>query len=335
MPKIKGGYYLKARKIQESEIAHLPPHYREIWDWFLMKANHQNCNIYGKTIKRGQLHCTIGDVREGLHWRVGYRKERYSQAACENAMKWFAKAEMITKTKTGWGIIVTICNYDFYQNPKNYDYRADIHEIEAEKDTHFKPADTRGASQQTPAISSCRTENDQNTHFKPADTRGASQQTPAISSCRTESRSGNRTGKPHKPLQEKGLSGMENPTITEPKAEAVTESVPNEIQECKELKKEELKVLFVRFWQIYPNRKGKEPALKKWLKLKITEELFDKIIQAVKNQIKWRANALRGEFRPEWPNPTTWLNQKRWEDELENESEGERDYSDIPEHLQR
>ena len=37
--KIQGGYYIKARKIQESEIAHAPPHVREIWDWLLWDAN--------------------------------------------------------------------------------------------------------------------------------------------------------------------------------------------------------------------------------------------------------------------------------------------------------
>ena len=95
------------------------------------------------------------------------------------------------------------------------------------------------------------------------------------------------------------------------------------------------KELFERFWEIYPNGKGKKPAWEKWLKLKITEELFETIMQAVKNQIKWRVSAIKGEFRPEWPNPKTWLHQKRWEDELANESEIERNYDDIPEHIQR
>ncbi|RJO62612.1 MAG: hypothetical protein C4542_02910 [Dehalococcoidia bacterium] len=123
--KIVGGYYIKARRIQESEIAHQPPHYREVWDWLIANANHAPRNIYGKTIQRGQLHCTIDDIREGLHWHVGYRKQTYKKHDCENAMKWLTKAEMITTTRTGRGAIITVLNYDTYQNPKNYDNRID------------------------------------------------------------------------------------------------------------------------------------------------------------------------------------------------------------------
>ena len=40
---------MKARCIQEAEIAKAPPHIREIWDWLLMQASHQDC----KVLKRG------------------------------------------------------------------------------------------------------------------------------------------------------------------------------------------------------------------------------------------------------------------------------------------
>jgi hypothetical protein len=114
---IKGGYYMKARKIQESEIAHAPPHVREIWDFFLCTASHSN----GKSLERGQLLTSYEDIREALHWMVGWRKMRYSKWDCEKALKWLKKATMITTQKTTKGMIVTICNYRLYQNPKNYE----------------------------------------------------------------------------------------------------------------------------------------------------------------------------------------------------------------------
>jgi hypothetical protein len=120
---ISGGYYIKARCIGDSEIAHQPPHYRELWDWLLANANHTDRKIYGKTIHRGQLHCTIDEIREGLHWHIGYRKQTYKKHDCENAMKWLTRAEMVTTAKTGRGTIITICNYDYYQNPDNYGNR--------------------------------------------------------------------------------------------------------------------------------------------------------------------------------------------------------------------
>jgi len=121
LAKIDGGYYIKARCVQESEIATAPPHVREIWDWFLMKANHAPLKRYGHVCDRGQLLCTYSDIQEGLHWMVGWRKETYSKHACETTMKYLKKREMVTTRKTTKGMIVTICNYEYFQNPKNYE----------------------------------------------------------------------------------------------------------------------------------------------------------------------------------------------------------------------
>lgn len=114
---IKGGYYIKARCIQESEIAHAPPHAREIWDWILLQANHKDT----ATCKRGQCIRTYKDIQEGLSWFIGYRKMKYKKHQCENALKWLRKATMITTTKTTRGIVITVCNYDKFQDPKNYE----------------------------------------------------------------------------------------------------------------------------------------------------------------------------------------------------------------------
>ena len=121
MPIIKGGYYIKARKIQESDISKKPPHVREIWDWLIMNANHSDNRYNGFTIKRGQLFRTYKDIREGLCWYVGYRKEMYSENHTKKAMKALREAGMIATTKALGGVLITILNYDKYQNPKNYE----------------------------------------------------------------------------------------------------------------------------------------------------------------------------------------------------------------------
>ncbi len=121
MSKIKGGYYIKARCIQESVIQHAPPHFREIWDWLLKEANHQD-NKYGKfTVKRGQCFRSYKDIRDGLSWNVGYRKERYSENQTKKAMKFLRENLMIDTAKELGGVLITICNYEHYQNPKNYE----------------------------------------------------------------------------------------------------------------------------------------------------------------------------------------------------------------------
>lgn len=114
---IKGGYYIKARKIQNSAISKSPPHVREIWDWILKEANHKDNSV----CKRGQCIRTYNDIREGLAWYIGWRKMMYSKWQCEIAMKWLKKATMLTTQKTTRGILITVLKYDLYQDPKNYE----------------------------------------------------------------------------------------------------------------------------------------------------------------------------------------------------------------------
>ena len=121
MSKIDGGYYMKARCIQDSEISIMPPYVREIWDWLLKEANHSDNKSNGATIKRGQLVRTFKDIQEGLKWFVGWRKMTYKKWHCENATKLLMKADMITTVKTTRGMLITICNYSLYQDPKNYE----------------------------------------------------------------------------------------------------------------------------------------------------------------------------------------------------------------------
>lgn len=121
MGKIKGGYYLKARCIQNSWIATAPPYVREIWDWLLKEANHSDGKSGNHIIKRGQLFRSYQDIRDGLKWTIGYRTCRYNENQTKKAMKALRKELMITTMKELGGVLITICNYDFYQHPKNYD----------------------------------------------------------------------------------------------------------------------------------------------------------------------------------------------------------------------
>lgn len=71
---------------------------------------------------------------------------------------------------------------------------------------------------------------------------------------------------------------------------------------------------FSQFWAAYPRKVGKQTAKKAWSRLNPDGELTKVILQAVRTQKgsrQWREN--NGQFIP---NPATWLNQGRWEDEL-------------------
>lgn len=120
---IQGGFYLKARCIQEAAIRHAPPHVREIWDWLLLKAMYRD----GKELDKGQVLTSYQEIRDGLSWKVGYRTERYSKWDCEKAMKWLTKEQMVTTAKTTRGLIITICKYCYYQDFKNYESHTEGH----------------------------------------------------------------------------------------------------------------------------------------------------------------------------------------------------------------
>jgi hypothetical protein len=80
---------------------------------------------------------------------------------------------------------------------------------------------------------------------------------------------------------------------------------------------------FETFWQSYPNKVGKGEAVKAWQSARKSGLLppADKLIEILGEQISSREhNASVGVFVPPWPNPSTWLNQRRWEDEVKQAS---------------
>ena len=75
---------------------------------------------------------------------------------------------------------------------------------------------------------------------------------------------------------------------------------------------------FDAFWSAYPKKVGKGAAEKSFSKL--SPSLLPQMLSAIDTQKKsdqWAKD--NGQFIP---NPTTWLNQRRWEDEVQTKSSG-------------
>lgn len=71
---------------------------------------------------------------------------------------------------------------------------------------------------------------------------------------------------------------------------------------------------FAEFWAAYPKKVGKKAAQTAWNRLKPDAALFESIMQAVsvaKTSEQWVREG--GRYIP---NPSTWINQGRWDDEL-------------------
>jgi len=81
-----------------------------------------------------------------------------------------------------------------------------------------------------------------------------------------------------------------------------------------------VKKRFDLFWTAYPNKTGKGAAEKSWKKLRPTKELFSQIMEALQKAV--RCEQWLKENGRYIPNPATWLNQRRWEDEYPTHDTG-------------
>jgi hypothetical protein len=71
--------------------------------------------------------------------------------------------------------------------------------------------------------------------------------------------------------------------------------------------------MFTQFWTLYPRKVGKRVAQKSWQRLTAQEQ--SDVLEALPNHIKyWKLKNTETDFIP---HPATWINQGRWEDELD------------------
>ena len=81
----------------------------------------------------------------------------------------------------------------------------------------------------------------------------------------------------------------------------------------------DLEEFFGLFWQAYPKKVGKGYAFDCFKKIRVSRSLLDTMLEAIAKQKKsdmWKRD--KGQYIP---NPSTWLNQKRWEDDLDGETD--------------
>jgi hypothetical protein len=75
-----------------------------------------------------------------------------------------------------------------------------------------------------------------------------------------------------------------------------------------------IEILFDKFYQNYPKKIGKPKALQAFKKINPDDQLLNEMLQKLeiqKNSSQWLKDG--GEFIP---HPSTWLNNRRWEDEV-------------------
>jgi uncharacterized protein YdaU (DUF1376 family) len=74
------------------------------------------------------------------------------------------------------------------------------------------------------------------------------------------------------------------------------------------------------FWKQYPRKVAKPNALKAWAKLKVDDIVLKKMLVAISEQ------GLASRDQQYIPHPASWLNGKRWEDEIVNSPSSPKDW---------
>lgn len=124
---------------------------------------------------------------------------------------------------------------------------------------------------------------------------------------------------PSKPEAEPIAEPKQNPSgydnVTQSKPAANTHQTPDTRQEQEQRTIEQRAARqasrFDDFWAVYPNRKGKAEALKKW-KARGLDSIADMIIHDVKARIAGDREWLDGYV----PHGSTYVNGSRWEDDI-------------------
>ena len=70
---------------------------------------------------------------------------------------------------------------------------------------------------------------------------------------------------------------------------------------------------FEEFWSVYPKKAGKKPCRDKWVKKKL-----DAIGARIVEDVKLRKQAHEPWLQGFVPNPLTYINQERWDDEVQH-----------------
>lgn len=138
------GAFVLSRSLLESDIWYKSPEYVKIWIYIIGMANHQPRKYRGNFIDRGQYFCSYKELVEQIRYKVGYRKSRVNESTVKNIMRYLRENRMITTVKKPRGVLITVVNYNVYQDLSNYE--------KSKKDNNEKTNKNPIVNQDAPSI---------------------------------------------------------------------------------------------------------------------------------------------------------------------------------------
>jgi Fe2+ or Zn2+ uptake regulation protein len=102
------GYIKKYRKIIESEIWTKKAWWLKVWEYILIRVNHKSTRI----AERGTNFFRTDEIYDNCK----LQSEGVQRKTVLNVLQWLKEKKQITIQKTTRGMIITVVNYDLYQN---------------------------------------------------------------------------------------------------------------------------------------------------------------------------------------------------------------------------
>jgi len=146
--KISGGYILLARKLLNSEIMEKPLLFLKMWIWMLLQASFKD---HGD-LKRGQFFTSIEKMRNAFSYKIGYRIQRPTSKEIRTAYDFLTKGGMTVIMKVTHGVVITILNYDLYQDFLNYEGHNEGHSEGTRRGTIPRKKENTGNIYNQPAL---------------------------------------------------------------------------------------------------------------------------------------------------------------------------------------
>lgn len=135
---IPGGHFLLSRLIYESAIWRKKPFYLKLFIWLIGHAAYRDGHIYkGHILKRGELVTTYDEITESLAYTFNRAITKPSIKELRVMLEWLQSEGMISVkplidgtsankgrptdlTRAYLGLLISIVNYDIYQEKENY-----------------------------------------------------------------------------------------------------------------------------------------------------------------------------------------------------------------------
>lgn len=125
---IPGGYIIVARKILDSPVWHWSPDHQRLWLYLLLKArwDERPGVSKGARIQRGQLLKSYREIADECWWIENNAQKRWEPTQVMRMLDRMKEAGMISKELvtgehgTGLGTLITIKNFNAYQDPERY-----------------------------------------------------------------------------------------------------------------------------------------------------------------------------------------------------------------------